>query len=48
MMQVIDALQKQNDEEKIELFRKDYIKTLGQYTSENVLRIGYLILVAKK
>ncbi|MDN5845834.1 MAG: methyltransferase domain-containing protein [Candidatus Nitrosocosmicus sp.] len=48
MIQVIEALQKQNDEEKIGLFRKDYIKTLEQYTSENVLRMGYLISVSKK
>ena len=48
MIQVIEALQKQHDEEKIELFRKDYIKTLEQYISDNILRMGYLITIAKK
>ncbi len=48
MIQVIEALQKQNDKEKIESFRKDYIKTLVPYISDNVLRLGYLITIAKK
>ena len=48
MIQVIEALKKQNDEEKIELFRKDYTKTVEQYTSDNVLRMGYLMVMAKK
>ncbi len=48
MIQVIDALQKRNDEGKIELFRKDYTKTLEQYISENVLRMGYLVVMANK
>ena len=48
MIQVIEALRKQNDVEKMELFRKDYIKTLKQYISENVLRMGYLVVKAKK
>ena len=48
MIQVIEALKKQNEGGKIESFRKDYVKTLQQYTSENVLRMGYLIVIAKK
>jgi SAM-dependent methyltransferase len=48
MIQVMDILEKQHDYEKIELFRKDYVKTLQQYISDNVLRMGYLITVAKK
>lgn len=48
MIQVMDALKKQQDYEKIEIFRKDYIKTLEQYISDNMLRMGYLITVAKK
>jgi ubiquinone/menaquinone biosynthesis C-methylase UbiE len=48
MIQVMDALKKQQDYEKIEVFRKDYIKTLEQYISDNMLRMGYLITVAKK
>jgi ubiquinone/menaquinone biosynthesis C-methylase UbiE len=48
MIQVIESLRKQNDEEKLELFRKDYIKTLEQYTSDNLLRLGYLVTIAKK
>jgi hypothetical protein len=44
MIQVIEALQKQNDEEKIELFRKDYIKTLEQFTSKKCVenRLPYI------
>lgn len=48
MIKVIEALRKQNDKKKIELFKKEYVKTLEQYISENVLRLGYLIVVAKK
>ena len=48
MIQVIEALKNQHVDEKIELFRKDYIKILEQYTLENVLRMGYLIVMAKK
>ncbi|TVP41275.1 class I SAM-dependent methyltransferase [Candidatus Nitrosocosmicus arcticus] len=48
MIQVIEALKKQNDEEKIESFRKDYIKTLEPFISYNVLRLGYLITIASK
>ncbi len=48
MIQVFEALQKQNDEEKIELFRREYTKTLAQFTSDNVLRMGYLVVMAKK
>ena len=48
MIQVIAALEKEEDEVKIEFFRKDYIKTLEQYISDNELRLGYLITVAKK
>lgn len=48
MIQVIEALENQHDEEKIKLFRKDYTKTLEQYISDNVLKMGYLITIAKK
>ncbi len=48
MIQVIEALKNQHVDEKIELFRKDYIKILEQYTLENVLRMGYLVVMAKK
>ena len=44
MIQVIEALGK----DKIESFREDYIKTLKQYTLDSVLRLGYLITIAKK
>jgi hypothetical protein len=42
------AVKKQNDKEKIEFFRKDYIKTLEQYAAENILRMDYLITAANK
>jgi hypothetical protein len=48
MIQVINTLKKQQDFEKIELFRKDYIRILQQYISDNVLRMGYLITIARK
>jgi len=48
MVQVINSLKKQQEYEKIELFRKDYIKTLQQYISDNILRMGYLMTVARK
>lgn len=46
MIQVIYTLKKQQDYERIELLRKDYIKILKQYIKDNVLRLGYLITVA--
>ena len=48
MIQVIEALKKQNEKDKIESFRKDYIKTLEYYICNNELRLGYLITVATK
>lgn len=48
MMQVISTLKKQQASEKIEQFRKEYTKVMQQYISDNVLRLGYLITVAKK
>jgi SAM-dependent methyltransferase len=44
MIQVINSLEK----DKIESFKKDYIKTLVSYISDNALRLGYLITIAKK
>ena len=48
MIQVMAALEKEEDEDKIESFRKDYIKTLELYISNNELRLGYLITIARK
>jgi hypothetical protein len=48
MIQVMEALKNQNDKEKIESFRKDYVRTLEQYICDNVLRFGYLITVTRK
>jgi SAM-dependent methyltransferase len=48
MIQVINTLKKQQDYGRIELFRKDYIKTLKQYITDNILRMGYLTTVATK
>jgi SAM-dependent methyltransferase len=48
MIQVVESLKKQHDYEKIESFRIEYVNTLQQYISDNVLRLGYLITVAKK
>ncbi len=48
MIQIINTLKKQHNYKRIELFRKDYVKTLKPYMSDNVLRMGYLIVMAKK
>jgi SAM-dependent methyltransferase len=48
MIQVINTLKKQQEYGRIELFRKDYIKTLKQYITDNILRMGYLTTVATK
>ena len=48
MIQVIEALKNQEDGKKIEFFRKDYIKTLENFISDNMLKMGYLITIAKK
>ena len=48
MIQVVNTLKEQQDYDRIELFRKDYIKTLQQYITDNVLKMGYLMTVAKK
>lgn len=48
MIQVIEALKKEDDEDKIESFRKEYVKTLEQYISDNVLRMGYIVAIGKK
>ncbi len=48
MIQVIEDLEKQENWSKIESFRKDYVQTLENYLSDNLLRFGYLITVARK
>ncbi len=48
MIQVINTLKKHQDYERVELFRKDDIKILKQYITDNVLRMGYLTTVATK
>jgi ubiquinone/menaquinone biosynthesis C-methylase UbiE len=48
MIQVVESLIKQHENDKIESFRKEYVNTLQQYISDNVLRMGYLTTVAKK
>ena len=48
MIQVIEALKKQNEKDKIESFKKDYIEILEHYICNNELRLGYLITVATK
>ena len=48
MIQVVNTLKEQQDYNRIELFRKDYIKTLQKYITDNVMKMGYLMTVAKK
>jgi len=48
MIQLIQALQKENNTEKIESLRKDYLKTLEPYILDNVVRMGYLLTIATK
>ncbi|MBA3750946.1 MAG: hypothetical protein H0X03_08685 [Nitrosopumilus sp.] len=47
MIQVIQTLEKENIE-RIECQRKDYLRAVGYYIYVNVLRLGYLLNVAKK
>lgn len=48
MIQVIEALKKENGEGKIESFKKEYVNTLKRYITDNVLRMGYLIAIGIK
>ena len=48
MIQVMAALEKQNNKNKIRSFRDDYIKVLKHYIFYNELRLGYLITIARK
>ena len=50
MIQVIEAIKDKdiNGQNKITSFREDYIKTLEHFISDNVLRLGYLIVTARK
>jgi len=48
MIQAVEFLKKRHRNDKIESFRKDYVQTLQQNISDNVLRLGYLMTVAKK
>ncbi len=48
MIQVIEALKDGNNESRIKSFKKDYINILEQFVSNNMLRMGYLLTVAKK
>lgn len=48
MMKIVGALKEQNKYDIIEKLRKEYIDTLELYFSDNKLRFGYLLTVAKK
>lgn len=48
MIQVIEALKKENHEDKIRSFRNEYVNTLQRFISDNVLRMGYLVTIGKK
>lgn len=48
MIQLLQSLKKQNNDEKIDSFRKDYLKALEPYVDGNVLRLGYLLTIGKK
>ena len=48
MIQLIQALEKENKMEKIELIRQDYLKTLEPYIHDNIVRLGYLMTIATK
>ena len=48
MTQVIEALKNENEEDKIKSFRDEYTNILKKYFSDNILRMGYLVTIAKK
>jgi SAM-dependent methyltransferase len=48
MIQLIQELVKENNMEKIELIRQDYLKTLEPYMGDNIVRLGYLLTIAAK
>jgi len=48
MIQLIQLLQKEDSNEKIESLRKDYLKTIEPYILDNVVRLGYLLTIATK
>lgn len=48
MVQLIDSMRKGDNNEKIELLRKEYLKTIEPYIVENAVRLGYLITIATK
>lgn len=48
MIQLIQALVKENKLEEIESIRQDYLKTLEPYIHDNIVRLGYLLTIATK
>lgn len=48
MVQLIDSLLKNDNPEKIESLRKEYLEALEPYIVDNVVRLGYLLTIATK
>lgn len=48
MIQLIQSLKRENNDEKIETLRKEYLNTVEPYIVDNVVRLGYLLVVAAK
>lgn len=48
MIQLIQSLKRDNNSEKIESLRKEYLKTVEPYISDNVVRLGYLLTIGTK
>ncbi|KAA2279408.1 class I SAM-dependent methyltransferase [Candidatus Nitrosocosmicus agrestis] len=48
MVQLIEAFRKSDNNEKIELLRKEYLTAVEPYIVDNAVRLGYLITIATK
>jgi hypothetical protein len=48
MIQLIQSFKRENNDEKIEILRKEYLNTVEPYIVDNVVRLGYLLVVAAK
>ncbi|WP_458746033.1 class I SAM-dependent methyltransferase [Candidatus Nitrosocosmicus sp. T] len=48
MIQLIQSIKRENNNEKIESLRKEYLNTVEPYIVDNAVRLGYLLVIAAK
>ena len=48
LIKVTQILNNQDSSDKVKSLRADFLKILGPYIADNVLRLGYLLTIAKK